>query len=146
MTLINPTSASTAAAAPTDIAEGTNAYCGMYYKAVLGDYCNMLILRFKITIDDFLFLNPAVNTNCTNLFAEESYCVQAVGDSKFLLLAVISLTQSCSQYISWSSWRFSHSNWYPNHHRFFRLARCDNNQHNATPYSLTPCEWNSKRL
>ncbi|KAF6825036.1 LysM domain-containing protein [Colletotrichum musicola] len=28
----------------------------------------------------FCFLNPAVNANCTNLFASESYCVAAVGD------------------------------------------------------------------
>lgn len=36
-------------------------------------------------MDDFIFLNPSINANCTNLFADESYCVQAVGDSKRLM-------------------------------------------------------------
>ncbi|KAL8653777.1 MAG: hypothetical protein Q9226_003712, partial [Calogaya cf. arnoldii] len=31
-------------------------------------------------MDDFVFLNPGINSNCTNLLADESYCVQAVGD------------------------------------------------------------------
>ncbi|KAL8857173.1 MAG: hypothetical protein Q9178_006228 [Gyalolechia marmorata] len=29
---------------------------------------------------DFVFWNPSINANCTNLLADESYCVQAVGD------------------------------------------------------------------
>ncbi|KAG9698248.1 Six-hairpin glycosidase, partial [Aureobasidium melanogenum] len=33
-----------------------------------------------ISLDDFVFLNPAINANCTNLYAQESYCVRAVGD------------------------------------------------------------------
>ncbi|EGD90567.1 hypothetical protein H112_02034 [Trichophyton rubrum D6] len=31
-------------------------------------------------MDNFIFLNPALNSNCTNLYAEESYCVLPVGD------------------------------------------------------------------
>ncbi|KAI8231929.1 LysM domain-containing protein [Colletotrichum sp. SAR 10_86] len=38
-------------------------------------------MKFGISLTDFVFLNPAINENCTNLYAEESYCVQAVGDS-----------------------------------------------------------------
>lgn len=75
-----PTVPLTAAIAPTDIADGTNTYCGLYYQAVAGDFCNKLVLKFGISLADFVFLNPAINENCTNLFAEESYCVQAVGD------------------------------------------------------------------
>ncbi|KAH8901682.1 hypothetical protein GQ53DRAFT_851663 [Thozetella sp. PMI_491] len=75
-----PTIPTTPAPIPTDVAAGTNTYCGQYYKAILGDYCNLLVLKFGITLPDFVFLNPAINENCTNLFAEESYCVQAVGD------------------------------------------------------------------
>ncbi|KAJ3957715.1 hypothetical protein N0V92_005734 [Colletotrichum tropicale] len=37
-------------------------------------------MKFGISLTDFVFLNPAINENCTNLYAEESYCVQAVGD------------------------------------------------------------------
>jgi len=42
----------------------------------------MIVIKFGISLDDFVFLNPVINANCTNLFAEESYCVQAVGDSE----------------------------------------------------------------
>lgn len=70
----------TPAVAPTDIAANTTTDCGLFYEVQLGDYCNLVCLKFSISLDDFLFLNPAVNSNCTNLFAEESYCVAPVGD------------------------------------------------------------------
>ncbi|PLB54895.1 hypothetical protein P170DRAFT_470329 [Aspergillus steynii IBT 23096] len=44
-----------------------------------GDYCNKVILKYSISLDDFLFLNKGVNKNCTNLFATESYCVSPFG-------------------------------------------------------------------
>ncbi|KAF8252101.1 LysM domain-containing protein [Wilcoxina mikolae CBS 423.85] len=80
LTTLAPTIPITAAPVPTDVAEGINQYCGRYYQAKLGDYCNMIVMKFGISLDDFIVLNPVINTNCTNLFAEESYCVQAVGD------------------------------------------------------------------
>lgn len=79
-TTIQPSIPTTPAPVPTDIADQTNPYCGRYYKAVLGDFCNLITMKFGISLSDFRFLNPAINENCTNLFAEESYCVQAVGD------------------------------------------------------------------
>ncbi|KAL8902634.1 MAG: hypothetical protein Q9207_004516 [Kuettlingeria erythrocarpa] len=80
ISLVAPTIATTAAPAPTDVASGVNPRCGKYYHVVVGDYCNMIVIKFHITLDDFIFLNPSINSNCTNLFADESYCVQAVGD------------------------------------------------------------------
>ncbi|KAK0736847.1 LysM domain-containing protein [Apiosordaria backusii] len=74
---ITPT---TAASVPSNTAAGSNAYCGRWYSVQIGDYCNLLTLRFAISLQDFIFLNPMLNENCTNLFAEESYCVQPVGD------------------------------------------------------------------
>lgn len=68
-------------ATPTDMAEGSGGKpCGRWYEVQQGDYCNLLTLKFGISLADFLFLNTGVNANCTNLFAKESYCVQAVGD------------------------------------------------------------------
>ncbi|EKG15791.1 Peptidoglycan-binding Lysin subgroup [Macrophomina phaseolina MS6] len=75
---ITPTSA---APVPTDAAPDTKT-CGRWYDVQPGDYCNLLTLKFGISLDDFIFLNPTINTNCTNLLADVSYCVQAVGDSK----------------------------------------------------------------
>lgn len=83
-TSLAPSTATTPAPVPTDVAAGTNTDCGLYYLVEMGDYCNLVILKFGITLPDFVFLNPAINENCTNLFAEESYCVQAVGDSKHM--------------------------------------------------------------
>ncbi|KAI0905819.1 hypothetical protein F4823DRAFT_113363 [Ustulina deusta] len=74
------TSFTTAAPVPTDIATNTTQNCGKFYEVQLGDYCNLVCLKFNINLNDFLFLNPSVNVNCTNLFAEESYCVVPVGD------------------------------------------------------------------
>ncbi|KKK21518.1 hypothetical protein P175DRAFT_0554941 [Aspergillus ochraceoroseus IBT 24754] len=33
-----------------------------------------------ITLTDFDFLNPEIDSNCPNLWAGQSYCVEAVGD------------------------------------------------------------------
>jgi hypothetical protein len=74
------TSITTAASVPTDVATNTTHNCGLFYQVQLGDYCNIVCLKFNINLDDFLFLNPSVNSNCTNLFAQESYCVAPVGD------------------------------------------------------------------
>lgn len=82
VTVAAPTVATTAAPAPSDVVKGTNQNCGRYYQVKTGDYCNMIVIKFGITLSDFVFLNPTINQNCTNLFAAESYCVQAVGDSK----------------------------------------------------------------
>lgn len=76
-----PVTPTVPAATPTGMAEGSGGKpCGRWYTVQQGDYCNLLTLRFGISLADLLFLNAGINTNCTNLFAEESYCVQAVGD------------------------------------------------------------------
>ncbi|KAK8007950.1 carbohydrate-binding module family 50 protein [Apiospora marii] len=80
-TVIAPSIPTTAAPVPTNIAGQTNRYCGRFYEAKLGDYCNLITMRFHISLADFIFLNPAVNENCTNLYADESYCVQPVGQT-----------------------------------------------------------------
>lgn len=82
-TALPPMTPTTPATIPTDAADGSGGSarpCGQWYEVQKGDYCNLLTLRFGISLADFLFLNTAVNANCTNLLAEESYCVAAVGD------------------------------------------------------------------
>ncbi|KAK6220001.1 LysM domain-containing protein [Colletotrichum tabaci] len=59
---------------------GSNKPCARWYDVEAGDYCNLVVLKFAISLDDFLFLNAGINANCTNLYAGESYCVQPVGD------------------------------------------------------------------
>lgn len=83
-TTLAPTVAITPAPVPTDIANGTTQRCGKYYQVQPDEYCNLLVVRYSISLGDFLFLNPDLYENCTNLYAYESYCIQPVGDSMFI--------------------------------------------------------------
>jgi len=37
-------------------------------------------VKYSISLSDFYFLNPELNSNCTNLWANASYCILPVGD------------------------------------------------------------------
>ena len=77
-----PAPVTTPAPAPTDLAQGTNSRCARFYQVQPDEYCNLIVMRFGISLGDFYFLNQGINENCTNLFALESYCVEPFGDSK----------------------------------------------------------------
>lgn len=62
-------------------APGTIPNCGLYYNTVLGDYCQMIAMNFSITFDQFRAMNPQVDSNCSNLWANTSYCVATVSGS-----------------------------------------------------------------
>ncbi|KAI2624041.1 hypothetical protein GGS21DRAFT_541259 [Xylaria nigripes] len=79
-TVLAPTTVNTPVPVPTDVAPDVNQRCGRYYQVMPDDYCNLIVLHFGISLEDFRFLNPGINANCTNLFANESYCVLPVGD------------------------------------------------------------------
>ncbi|ORY64855.1 uncharacterized protein BCR38DRAFT_431162 [Pseudomassariella vexata] len=79
-TVLAPTIATTSAPIPTDVAPGVVTNCGKYYQVQPDEYCNLIVLRFGLTLADFTLLNPDINENCTNLYAYESYCVLPVGD------------------------------------------------------------------
>ncbi|KFY95579.1 hypothetical protein V500_02715 [Pseudogymnoascus sp. VKM F-4518 (FW-2643)] len=75
-----PTSvATTAAPIATPTPDGTNSYCGEYFKVGSADDCATIATEFGIGRDDFLFLNPEVWENCTNLWKDYNYCVKPVG-------------------------------------------------------------------
>ncbi|KAJ6007240.1 hypothetical protein N7540_011216 [Penicillium herquei] len=76
----NVSAAITAASVPTDAMTGSNTDCAQWYEVSPGDYCAMLTMKFAIALSDFYFLNPEVNSNCSNLWSNQSYCVEAVGD------------------------------------------------------------------
>ncbi|KAH7146904.1 hypothetical protein B0J13DRAFT_441742 [Dactylonectria estremocensis] len=78
-TTTTPTPDPTAAPVPSNIASGTNENCAEFYSVQIGDYCNQIILGYSISLQDFLFLNQGLNAECTNLYAEEAYCVSPVG-------------------------------------------------------------------
>ncbi|KAI1461530.1 hypothetical protein F4805DRAFT_453419 [Annulohypoxylon moriforme] len=81
VTATAPASTATIAPIPTDIVDGTNTRCGKYYRVRAGDNCEIVTQIFGISLLDFYFLNPEVNsTTCGNLLLDYSYCVQPVGD------------------------------------------------------------------
>ncbi|KAF9480726.1 hypothetical protein BDN70DRAFT_992517 [Pholiota conissans] len=71
-----PTSTITATAPPPgQTVPGTTAACGAWYLVQPNNFCTQVVLNNSITLDDFLTLNPEVNQNCTNLWADYYYCV-----------------------------------------------------------------------
>ncbi|KAI5264549.1 hypothetical protein E4T47_08733 [Aureobasidium subglaciale] len=77
---LSTTAPTVAASVPTDIVDGTNLNCGQYYHINEGDTCAHISVAKAISLNDFYFLNPEINSNCTNLYLNYSYCVQPVGD------------------------------------------------------------------
>ncbi|KAG5929743.1 hypothetical protein E4U42_004670 [Claviceps africana] len=45
-----------------------------------GEYCAAISLKFNLALSDFYFLNPQVDSTCSNLWAKTSYCVKPVGN------------------------------------------------------------------
>ncbi|KAI0907579.1 hypothetical protein F4823DRAFT_602322 [Ustulina deusta] len=70
---------STALPAPTNSFPETRV-CGRWYTVQTGDTCSVLSIAYSITLLDFLFLNPEVYSNCTNLLLGVSYCICPAGD------------------------------------------------------------------
>ena len=79
-----PSTAVSAAPVPTNAKDESNRQCGQWYNVEGGDYCNLVTLRYAIALADFVFLNPSINANCTNLLLDISYCVAPVGDSEYI--------------------------------------------------------------
>lgn len=78
---VRPTEGTTVAPVPTDVVNGTNTCCARYYHISPSDTCSSITIMMGISLRDFYFLNPEVNsTNCSNLLAGYLYCVRAVGD------------------------------------------------------------------
>jgi LysM repeat protein len=65
---------------PANAQSQSNTHCGQWYETKKGDFCNTISLAFGISVDDFYFLNPQVDHQCSNLWLETSYCVSPVGN------------------------------------------------------------------
>lgn len=51
----------TAAPVPPNIAPNTTTHCALYHLVEAGEYCNKLVVKYSISLPDFLFLNAHVN-------------------------------------------------------------------------------------
>ncbi|CAI7646710.1 unnamed protein product, partial [Penicillium palitans] len=72
--------ATTAVAVPTDAQSLSNTNCAEWHEVLSGDDCSTISLKYAISLSDFYFLNPQIDSNCTNLWLDTSYCVEAVGN------------------------------------------------------------------
>ncbi|KAJ6534398.1 hypothetical protein B0H19DRAFT_1185942 [Mycena capillaripes] len=71
-----PTATPTATVAPPgQTPPGTTANCGAWYLVQPGNFCQQVALNNSITLTDFTILNPEINADCTNLWANYYYCV-----------------------------------------------------------------------
>lgn len=94
------TAPATAVPRPTNAHPNSTAPCAGWYYVQDGDYCQSISIRQNIALRDFYFLNPGIDANCTNLWLDTSYCVEAVGDINtysrypYSTSAIYSLTSS----------------------------------------------------
>lgn len=65
---------------PTNGKDESNYPCAKWYTVADGDNCEELSIRSNIPLQDFYFLNPSINGQCSNLLLDIAYCVAAVGD------------------------------------------------------------------
>ncbi|TLD21139.1 hypothetical protein PspLS_09235 [Pyricularia sp. CBS 133598] len=80
VTLKDGSKATTAAPMPTNAQGESNTRCGTWVTITDGGTCAAASVAFGITLDDFYFLNPQVDSSCSNLWLGYAYCVAAVGD------------------------------------------------------------------
>ncbi|KAL5330732.1 hypothetical protein ACEPPN_000252 [Leptodophora sp. 'Broadleaf-Isolate-01'] len=71
------TSISSTVTPPAPTQSGIVAGCTEYYVVVSGDSCAAIESEFSITFAQFYAWNPAVGSNCENLWLGEAYCVAA---------------------------------------------------------------------
>jgi LysM repeat protein len=71
----------TEAPIPTNTQGESNTHCAQWYSIKEGDSCAAISLANGITLADFYFLNPGVDSvDCNNLWLGYAYCVKAVGN------------------------------------------------------------------
>ncbi|KAF5867467.1 putative glycoside hydrolase family 61 protein [Botrytis fragariae] len=87
------------ASVPTNLAPNTTTECAEYYLVLDGDDCASISIVKGISLTDFYFLNPMVNSTCGNLWTDTYYCVEAVGNiATYLGYGGMSTTKNpCSQ-------------------------------------------------
>ncbi|KAJ7713613.1 hypothetical protein B0H16DRAFT_1620823 [Mycena metata] len=87
---------------PTNVASGTlTGSCTEYYIALPGDTCATIENTFGISLTQIIALNPEINSQCTNFFAEEAYCVSSAaitGPPANLVVGSLTPAEGCVEY------------------------------------------------
>lgn len=71
----NQVYATTTVSAPGPTPFGTTAECGGYYQIQVADFCSRISLSANVPLDLFEAINPAINSDCSNLVPDFWYCV-----------------------------------------------------------------------
>ncbi|QGI77205.1 hypothetical protein CEK25_003934 [Fusarium fujikuroi] len=71
--------ATTTAPVPKPTPDRTSGRSAEYHLVTAGEDCGDFTLKYEITLKDFIFLNPHVRENCTNVYKDYYYCVRPVG-------------------------------------------------------------------
>lgn len=66
---------------PAPTQSGITASCSDYYVVQSGDSCAAIESMFSLTFQQFYAWNPAIGSNCGNLWLGEAYCVGVFGSS-----------------------------------------------------------------
>ncbi|KAL9599870.1 MAG: hypothetical protein Q9219_003564 [cf. Caloplaca sp. 3 TL-2023] len=70
----------TSSSGPTPTQSGIISSCTKYYKAVSGDTCQVISDKYgTFTVSQFISWNPAVKSDCSQLFLNYYYCVGVPG-------------------------------------------------------------------
>ncbi|QIW94574.1 hypothetical protein AMS68_000092 [Peltaster fructicola] len=72
--------ASTTAARPSPVGDGTTTRCGDYYKVNYGDTCQNIALNQTVALNIFYGMNPSIDSKCSNLQLGVYYCVEPTQD------------------------------------------------------------------
>ncbi|KAI8658069.1 hypothetical protein NCS57_01187500 [Fusarium keratoplasticum] len=75
----SPTIVTTTAPIPDPTPNDTSDRCAEYHLVTAGEDCGVFTVKYGITLKDFIFLNPHVWENCTNVYKDYYYCVRPVG-------------------------------------------------------------------
>ncbi|KAL2788710.1 hypothetical protein BJX66DRAFT_352538 [Aspergillus keveii] len=67
--------------APSPTVSGTTPYCSEWYTVQSGDTCDGFLPKYDLTLSEFRALNTYIDTGCSNLWPDYSYCVGGVPQS-----------------------------------------------------------------
>ncbi|KAL4781513.1 hypothetical protein BJX76DRAFT_363531 [Aspergillus varians] len=63
---------------PSPTTSGTTPYCYEWYTVQSGDGCDTILPKYGLSLATFIALNPYVDSGCSNLWPDYSYCVSGL--------------------------------------------------------------------
>ncbi|PMD34386.1 carbohydrate-binding module family 50 [Hyaloscypha variabilis F] len=91
---------------PGPTQSGITSACDEYYVTVSGDSCASIEAAYSITFAEFYAWNPAIGSDCTDLWLDEAYCVGVSGSASATTTSSLTppaptqsgITSACTEY------------------------------------------------